>query len=158
MAKETEITTIRIPKSVKDALSDVATEREPYHATISRLISENKQLKQINDNYAEMIEMYKQQERVAFTDKINEYFKKGSDETLAYVVIRKIATDLLPSESERTDALVNNDFLTGLLNDGKEEIVLNASALVKEEILLGDSAFYNQINIVDEFLKYVGLQ
>ena len=35
------ITTIRIPKSVKAELDGVAYEKEPYHATISRLIKEN---------------------------------------------------------------------------------------------------------------------
>lgn len=152
-----DATSIRIPKTVRDELKKVALPQESIHATISRLISENKQLKQINDNYAEMIEMYKQQERVAFVDKINEYFKKGSDETIAYVVIRKIATDLIPSESERVDALVNNDFLTGLVNDGKEDIVYDACNLVKEEILLGDSHFYNQIGIIEKFLEHIRL-
>ena len=158
MANNSEITTIRIPRNLKDELKDMALPKESYHATISRLISENKQLRQINDNYAEMIEMYKQKDRMAFTDKINDYFKKGSDETLAYVVVRKIATDLVPSIDERVDALVCNDFLNGLIADNKAEIVINACELVKEEILLGDSAFYNQIEIVDRFLKHAGLQ
>ena len=42
------ITTIRIPKSVKDELKDVANDKEPYHATISRLIAENQELKKSN--------------------------------------------------------------------------------------------------------------
>lgn len=45
------ITTIRIPKSVKAELDGVAYEKEPYHATISRLIKENQELKQSKDSY-----------------------------------------------------------------------------------------------------------
>lgn len=45
------ITSIRIPKSVKDALNDVANDKEPYHATISRLIKENQELKQSKELY-----------------------------------------------------------------------------------------------------------
>ena len=37
ITKESEITTIRIPKNVKKELNDVANEKEPYHATISML-------------------------------------------------------------------------------------------------------------------------
>lgn len=57
MVKENSITTIRIPKSVKDELDKVSTEKEPYHATISRLISENKQLKKANERNDELNEM-----------------------------------------------------------------------------------------------------
>ena len=51
MAKESEITSIRIPKSVKDELDDVALEKESYHVTIQRLIRENKHLKKENERY-----------------------------------------------------------------------------------------------------------
>ena len=51
MAKESEITSIRIPKSVKDELDDVALEKESYHVTIQRLIRENKHLKKENKRY-----------------------------------------------------------------------------------------------------------
>ena len=51
MAKESEITSIRIPKSVKDELDKVALEKESYHVTIQRLIRENKHLKKENERY-----------------------------------------------------------------------------------------------------------
>lgn len=51
MAKESDISSIRIPKSVKDELKDVALEKEPMHLTIQRLIRENKHLKKENDIY-----------------------------------------------------------------------------------------------------------
>lgn len=159
MAKESDITSIRIPKSVKDALKDVATEKEPYHATISRLISENQQLKQVNENYVKMINMYQKKTIELTMDKVVDFCNSGSDEFGAYMVIHKITTDLVPSEDERVDALVNNDFLDGLINDNKEHIVVDASELVKEQIRnVGNERYYNQTTIVDEFLKYRGLQ
>ena len=47
MVKETNISSIRVPKSVKDKLDSVALEKEPYHATIQRLIRENEFLTKI---------------------------------------------------------------------------------------------------------------
>ena len=93
MAKETDITTIRIPKSVKDALSDVATEREPYHATISRLINENKQLKQSVDSY--------NREKQSFVDTIEVLTNivNNQDETL------KSLDEIL----KRIDEIENNE-------------------------------------------------
>lgn len=60
MAKESDITSIRIPKSVKDELKDVAIEKEPYHVTIQRLIQENHYLKQSNERADELIALYKE--------------------------------------------------------------------------------------------------
>lgn len=59
MAKEKDITTIRIPISVKAELDGVANDKEPYHATIQRLISENKQLKKADERNDALMEMYK---------------------------------------------------------------------------------------------------
>ena len=55
LAKESEITTIRIPKTVKDKLDKVALEKESYHVTIQRLIRENNHLKKENDRYSLII-------------------------------------------------------------------------------------------------------
>ena len=79
MAKESDITTIRIPKSVKDELNGVATEKEPYHATISRLISENQQLKQVNERNDELLNLYRDKQKHTyngnhFADKVIEDF------------------------------------------------------------------------------------
>lgn len=46
MTKENDVTSIRIPKSVKEDLKNIALTKEPYHATIQRLIRENKSLKE----------------------------------------------------------------------------------------------------------------
>ena len=82
MAKESDITTIRIPKSVKDELKDVANDKEPYHATISRLVSENQQLKQSNELNVELLSLYRNKEKFsyngnAFADKVIEDFIYG---------------------------------------------------------------------------------
>ena len=61
MAKENDVTSIRIPKSVKAELQSVALEKEPMHLTIQRLIQENKQLKKSNERADELIAIYKQQ-------------------------------------------------------------------------------------------------
>lgn len=164
MAKESDITSIRIPKSVKAELEDVAFEKEPMHVTIQRLIRDNKHLKKENERYDNIINAmlektgYKEDKTDLMLKTITAFCNKGYDEFGAYMSINKIAGDITLSESERIDALVNNDFLTELLNDGKDEIVLKASKLVKEQTEILDVKFHNQIFIVDEFLKYIGLQ
>lgn len=59
MANNSEITTIRIPRSLKDELKDMALPKEPMHLTIQRLIGENKQLKKADERNDALIEMYK---------------------------------------------------------------------------------------------------
>lgn len=51
MAKENDMASIRVPKSVKDGLKKIALEKESYHVTIQRLIRENKHLKKENKRY-----------------------------------------------------------------------------------------------------------
>lgn len=45
MAKDNDVTSIRIPRSVKAELQDLALEKEPMHLTIQRLIKENDAMK-----------------------------------------------------------------------------------------------------------------
>ena len=59
-----DITSIRITKTAKQELQDMALEKEPMHLTIQRLIIENRQLKQMNQKNEELLEFYK--------DKLNE--------------------------------------------------------------------------------------
>lgn len=59
MAKESDITTIRVPKSVKEALKEVALEKEPMHLTIQRVIKENEHLEKSNAKNDELIEQYR---------------------------------------------------------------------------------------------------
>lgn len=153
MAKESEITTIRIPKSVKAELKDVALPKESYHATISRLIRENTDLRMANKMLQNNIKFMEQEnERQSFANRINGLDKENQ---LAYMVIMKIATDIVPSADERVDTLINNDYLTGLINDGKVDMIYKACELVKEQVKLGDSMFYNQLDIIDEYVAYV---
>lgn len=60
MANEDEITSIRIPKSVKAELQSMALDKEPMHLTIQRLIQENRYLKQSNERADELIALYKE--------------------------------------------------------------------------------------------------
>lgn len=156
MAKETDITSIRIPKSVKDELKGVALEKEPMHVTIQRLIRENADLRMANRMLQNNINFMEQEKaRESFTNKINGLDKENQ---MAYMVIYKITTDIVPSEDERIDTLIHNDFLTGLITDGKADAIHKACDLVKEQIKLGDSMFYNQLDIIDEYLEYVDNQ
>ena len=153
MAKETDITSIRIPKSVKDELNKVANDKEPYHATISRLIKENSELKMINNMLQSNIDLMEQRKaREQFTNKLNELDKENQ---MAYLIIYKVASDIVPSEDERVETLIHNDFLTGLINEDKQDKIYKACELAKEQIKLGDSMFYNQLDIVDEYVAYV---
>lgn len=153
MAKESDITSIRIPKSVKAELKKVALEKEPMHVTIQRLIRENADLRMANNMLQNNINFMEQEKaRESFTAKLNGLDKENQ---LAYMVIMKIATDIVPSASERVGALCDNDFLTGLINDGKADIVYNACELVKLQIKMGDSMFYEQLDIIDEYVAYV---
>ena len=54
-----EITSIRITKTVKQELKEVALDKEPIHLTIQRLINENQQLKKINEKNEELLKLYK---------------------------------------------------------------------------------------------------
>lgn len=156
MPKENEITTIRIPKCVKDELKKLALEKEPMHVTIQRLIKENFELKTTNNMLQSNIKLMEQQQaRESFTNKLNALDKENQ---LAYMVIMKIATDIVPSEDERVDALIHNDFLTGLINDGKSDVIYNACELVKLQIKSGNSRYYNQLDIIDEYVEYVNNQ
>lgn len=153
MAKETDITSIRVPKSVKEALKEVALEKEPMHVTIQRLIRENKDFRMANQMLENNIKyMEKEKARLSFTNKLNALDKENQ---MAYMIIMKIATDIVPSEDERVNTLIYNDFLTELINNDKYDVIHNACELVKEQIKLGDSMFYNQLDIIDEYWKYV---
>ena len=96
--------------------------------------------------------MEQENERQSFANRINGLDKENQ---LAYMVIMKIATDIVPSADERVDTLINNDYLTGLINDGKVDMIYKACELVKEQVKLGDSMFYNQLDIIDEYVAYV---
>lgn len=153
MANDSDITTIRIPKSVKAELKKLALEKEPMHVTIQRIIKENWELKMVNNMLQSNINLMEQQKaRESFTNKLNALDKENQ---MAYMVIMKIATDIVPSADERVETLIGNDFLTGLINDGKYDVIYTACDLVKEQIKTGDSMFYNQLNIVDEYVAYV---
>lgn len=153
MAKENDITSIRVPKTVKDELKKVALEKEPYHATIQRLIRENTDLRISNNMLQNNIKFMEREKKMKMiVDDINRLDK---DYKTAYMVMWKIASDLVPSADERVQSLINNDFLTGLINDGKSEGIHKASELVKEQIRLGDERYYDQLDIVDEYLEYV---
>ena len=152
MTKEKEITTIRIPKSLKDELKEMAFDNEPYHATIKRILNENENLKELNENKDKQIAMQENIRRNEFNYKLENFTNKNNDNFTAYFVIMKIATDLVPSEEERTFKLVENAFIQKLVYEGKKEIVFEASELVKQQIKLGNSKFFNQTEIIDRFL------
>lgn len=153
MAKDSDVTTIKIPRSVKSELDNVANDKEPYHATISRLIKENTELRMVNNLLESKIESMEQAKaRDSFTNKLNALDKENQ---MAYMIIYKIASDIVPSADERLDTLIHNDFLTGLINEDKQDKIYKACELVKEQIKFGDSMFYNQLDIVDEYVAYV---
>jgi hypothetical protein len=156
MAKETDITTIRIPRDVKAELDKVALPKESYHVTISRLIKENTELRMVNNMLQSNINLMEQQKaRDSFTNKLNGLDKENQ---LAYMVIYKVSSDIVPSEDERVETLIHNDFLTGLINEDKQDKIYKACELAKEQIKLGDSMFYNQLDIVDRYVEYVESQ
>lgn len=151
MANDT--TSIRIPKTVRDELKEVALPQESIHATISRIIKENFELKTMNKLLQSNIKLIEQQkDRELFNAKLNALDKENQ---MAYMVIMKIATDIVPSADERVDTLMYNDYLTGLINNDKKDMIYKACELVKEQIKAGDSMFYNQLDIVDEYVAYV---
>lgn len=152
MAKEKEITTITIPNSLKSELKEIALDGEPYHLTIKRILNENENLKELNENKDKQIAMQENIRRNEFNYKLENFCNENKDNFTAYMVIMKIATDLVPTEEERTVKLAENGFIQKLVYEGKKEIVFKASELVKEQIKLGNERFYNQLNIIDKFL------
>lgn len=152
MANENEITTIRIPKSLKNDLKEMAFDNEPYHITIKRILNENENLKELNENKDKQIAMQENIRRNEFNYKLENFCNENNDNSTAYFVIMKIATDLVPTEEERVIKLAENGFIQKLVYEGKKEIVFEASELVKEQIKLGNSKFFNQTEIIDRFL------
>lgn len=57
---ENDITSLRIPKNVKEELKELSLNKEPLHLTIQRLIEENRHLKKINEKNEELIDLYKE--------------------------------------------------------------------------------------------------
>ena len=68
MAKEDNITTIRVPKSVKDELQKVALPKESMHLTIQRILNEKQQLVSINEKNEDIIRLYKEKELESIND------------------------------------------------------------------------------------------
>lgn len=83
-----DITSIRITKTVKKELQEVALDKEPMHLTIHRLINENRQLKKMNEKNEELLELYNEKYKgyypmMQFTNKvIDEYLENNSNITL----------------------------------------------------------------------------
>lgn len=152
MTKEKEKTTITIPKTLKDELSEVAFDNEPYHVTIKRILTENENLKEMNKNKDKIIAINENIQRNEFEYKLKNFTNESKDNFTAYFVIMKITTDLVPTEDERMVKLAENGFIQQLVYNGKKEIVFEASELVKEQIKLGNEKFYNQLDIIDRFL------
>ena len=152
MTKEKENTTITIPNSLKSELKEIALDGEPYHLTIKRILNENENLKELNENKDKQIAMQENIRRNEVNYKIKNFCNENKDNFTAYFVIKKIATDLIPTEDERVIKLAENGFIQKLVYEGKKEIVFEASELVKEEIKLGNSKFFNQTEIIDRFL------
>ena len=165
-----ENTTIKISKEVQKDLKELKIENESYSTIIRRLLNEHyenetKVPKLEKENFAlrianNMLEsnikvMEQQKERELFTDKLNACDK---DTQMAYLIIMKIATDIVPSADERVQSLINNDYLTGLINEDMQEKVFVACELTKEQIKTGDEMFYNQLDIIDKYWEHVNNQ
>lgn len=84
--------------------------------------------------------------------RLDEFTNKYKEGFLTYIVIKKIATDLVPSDMDKVVKLYENAYLQQLATDKKEHIVYLASDIVKEEIKLGDESFHNQIKVIDNFI------
>ncbi|MBE6500742.1 MAG: hypothetical protein E7Z73_07010 [Methanobrevibacter millerae] len=121
MTKESDITSIRIPKSVKLELGKVALDKESYHITIQRLIKENQQLKKSNERSDELIELYKGMNKgfdkiSAFAKRVcEEYFTDPQYPTL--LSYKKI-NNIISSDDTPEDKIVR---LTDALNSDGDE-------------------------------------
>lgn len=153
MTTEKEITSIRVPKTLQKELKEIALDGEPYHITIKRILTENQNLKKQNETNDRQIAMLENIRRNAFNDKLNSFCNESKENLTAYLVIRKIATDIVPTAEERTIKLCENGLIQEFVYCGKKDIVFKASELIKEDIELFSSAeFLNQIEIIDRFL------
>lgn len=167
MKMASENTTIKISKEVQKDLKELKIENESYSTIIRRLLNEKNEnelkieklekeifdLRMANNMLQGNIEVLNQQkERESFITNFNGLDKENQ---MAYMIIMKIATDIVPSADERVNTLVNNDFLTNLINDGKSDVIIKACELVKEQIKIGDPMFYDQLDIIDEYLENV---
>lgn len=137
MAKETDITSIRVPKSVKEALKEVALEKEPMHLTIQRIIKENENLEKANAKNDELIEQYrfrnsyinKQMDNLRikseFLDGIMEYnYGTYNDYLNCYNRLNNVLCDDL-SEDEMFNQLKDayNDCISEIGDDGMVTVI-----------------------------------
>ena len=160
MAKESDITTIRIPKSVKDELNGVATEKEPYHATISRLISENKQLKKTNKYNEDYIEILRDRTKDAqhffvgleFLRKTTYYYEMDSNYCYPLMEWQSIHDVLYDSNKTNDEKIIG-------LKDAFEscsdvDLFFDALGYIASEF-----SFHNQnstgLEIINDFMEYM---
>jgi len=123
MTKENDITSIRVPKSVKEELGKVALAKESYHVTIQRLIQENQQLKKANERSDELISLYKEMNIGSYDS--SSFAKKVCEEYLSnpkhcptlesYKQINTIIFSAIPSEEKikGLELSYNNDWNEG---------------------------------------------
>ena len=139
LPKENEITTIRVPKSVKDALNDMATEKEPYHATISRLINENKQFKKTNKQNEDYIEMLKDQTKdsqhflngLQFLRTVTYWYEMDSNHCYPLIEWKSIHDALYHSDKTNDEKIVALKDAFESTND--DEIFFDALSYVASE-------------------------
>lgn len=159
MAKENDITSIRIPKSVKADLKEVALEKEPYHATIQRLMNENQQLKKANANSEYLIDLMKtntQHINIFYTGweylhQVIEQYKTDSNKVYRLVEVANIQ-DIIASDDKSYDEKV--DALQDAFNstEDKESFVDGLN------YLLAESEYYNHTSdeeLIIDFVEYM---
>lgn len=159
---ENKNTTIKVTKAIQEDLQALRRENETYSSIIRRVLDENKQFKvridelmALNLENQNIISNLRQREREIYYEKLNEFTTQGKSQSMAYFVIMKITTDIVPSTHERLIALMENAFLQELLENDEKDIIFEACELVKQQIMLGHEDFYNQLNIIDTYVHMI---
>ena len=160
MVKDNNVTSIRIPRSVKDALNDVATEKEPYHATISRLISENQQLKKQNKHNEDYIEMLRDRTRDAehffvgleFLRKTTYYYEMDSNYCYPLIEWKSIHDVLYNFEKSNDEKIAGLKDAFESSND--TDLFFDALSYIASEF-----SFHNQnssgLKVINDFMEYM---
>ena len=158
-----DITSIRVPKSVKDELKSVALEKEPYHATIQRLIRENKQLKQSNeqsnvlmdmmqDEYALKLRAYEKILPNPLTQSgVEHLLNKNIFNELPYI-LNTIASSIVEFSISANREINNySDAEMELFVEKSEKLIENIQTMIKEN-LNGDNSKTYGLNIYCRYL------
>ena len=160
LPKESEITTIRVSKTVKDELKDVALEKESMHLTIQRLINENKQLKKTNKQNEDYIEILRDKTKDAqhffdgleFLRNVTYWYEMDSNYCYPLIEWKSIHDVLYDYDKSNDEKIIG--LKDAFESTNEDEIFFDALNYIASEC-----SFHNQnsigLKIINDFMEHM---